>query len=72
MTGLRIILELDRNTGLSLRFQVAGEVASSHGPPPPHLQEVSLKCNLYRFPKGTTVPKKQCSSRVQLSLAVLC
>ena len=66
-------------TGLSLRFQVAGylllvagEVASSHGAPshPPSPKKV-LKCSFYRFRKGITAPKKQSSSRVQLSLAVL-
>ena len=42
-------------TGLSVRFQgagylllVAGEVASSHGAPPP-LPNKFLKCNFYRF-----------------------
>ena len=65
-------LLLSTNSGLSLRFQVAGclllvagEVASSHGVPPP--PKKFLKCNFYRFPKGVTVPKKQSSSRVQLS-----
>ena len=57
MTGLRIILELDRNTGLSLRFQVAGEVASSHGRPPPHLQEV-FEVQLIPFSKRHYRPKK--------------
>ena len=65
-------------SGLSLRFQVAGylllvagEVASSHGAPPHPSPKKFLKCNFYRFPKGITAPKKQSSSRVQLSLAVL-
>ena len=64
-------------TGLSLRFQVAGylllvagEVASSHGADPPRNKKF-FKCNFYRFPKGITTPKKQSSSRVQLSLAVI-
>ena len=62
-------------TELSVRFQVAGylllvagEVASNHGAPPP---KKFLKCNFYCFRKGITTPKKQSSSRVQLSLAVL-
>ena len=63
-------------SGLSLRFQVAGylllvagEVTSSHGDPP--TPKKFLKCNFYRFPKGIPAPKKQSSSRVQLSLAGL-
>ena len=63
-----------RAPGLSLRFQVAGylllvagEVASSHGvPPPPPPQEV-FEVQLLPFSKGVTAPKKQSSSRVQLS-----
>ena len=73
----QIFYLLDESTsGLSLRFQVAGyvllvagEVTSSHGDPP--TPKKFLKCNFYRFPKGIPAPKKQSSSRVQLSLAGL-
>ena len=40
-------------------------------PPPTPSPKKVLKCNFYRFRKGITAPKKQSSSRVQLSLAVL-
>ena len=73
----QIFYLLDESTsGFSLRFQVAGylllvagEVTSSHGDPP--TPKKFLKCNFYRFPKGIPAPKKQSSSRVQLSLAGL-
>ena len=39
-------------------------------PPPTSPKKVS-KCSFYRSRKGITAPKKQSSSRVQLSLAVL-
>ena len=65
------------HAGLSLRLQVAGyflfvtgEVASSHGAPPP-LPTPTVEVQLLRFSKRHYRPKKAFSSRVQLSLAVL-
>ena len=61
-------------SGLSLRFQVAGylllvagEVASSPRDPPLPYKKF-LQRNFYCFLKRITAPKRQSSSRVQLSL----